>query len=254
MTGARLQGKAVLVTGAAGGIGRATAARLAAEGARLALADRDVAGLESVAASISGSQPRPTIIVFDAADLASSAALVDSAVAALGRVDAVCNIAGIFAKAHFTDIRADDWDRMLRINLSSVFCIAQRAIPHLVQTKGSIVNTASIAGLDGIAYAASYAVSKAGIIALTKCLAIEYSPVGVRANVICPGGIRTAMGGSPPLPDADPDLAIRRSKLPGFNGLGEPDDIAAAFSYLVSDDARFVSGAVLTVDGAQHLI
>jgi NAD(P)-dependent dehydrogenase (short-subunit alcohol dehydrogenase family) len=254
MTPRRLDDKAVLVTGAAGGIGKATALRLASEGARLALADRDAAGLKSLAAELSQAGREPAIIEFDAADFDSSAALVDRAVAEFGRLDAVCNIAGIFAKAHFTDIRTEDWDRMLRINLSSVFRIVQRAMPHLIAAKGSIVNTASIAGLDGIAYAAHYAVSKAGIIALTKTLAIEYSPAGVRANVICPGGIRTSMGGSAPLPDADPDLAIRRSKLPGFNGLGEPSDMAAAFAYLVSDDARFVSGAVLTVDGAQHLI
>jgi NAD(P)-dependent dehydrogenase (short-subunit alcohol dehydrogenase family) len=250
----RLEKRSILVTGAAGGIGRATAERLAAEGARLTLADRDATGLKAAAHAIAHSEQEPAIIEYDAADYEASAKIVDHAIAAHGRLDAVCNVAGIFAKSHFAEIRAEDWDRMLRINLSSVFCIVQRALPSLIQARGSIVNTASIAGINGIAYAAPYAVSKAGIIALTKSLAVEYAASGVRINVICPGGVRTAMGGSPPLPDADPDLAIRRSKLPGFDGLGEPGDIAAAFAYLVSDDARYVSGTVLTVDGAQSLL
>ena len=248
----RLQGKVVLVTGAAAGIGRATALRLVGEGARVALADRNVEGLKETAAQLGQDAP---LLDYDAMDAASSMSIVDRALAAYGRLDGVCNIGGVFSKGHLERISADEWDRILRINLTSVFHIAQRAVPELAKTRGAIVNTSSIAGLDGLAYAAAYAVAKAGIIALTKTIAIEFSGSGVRANAICPGGVRTAMGGSAPLPDADPDLAIRRSRLPDLEGgLGEPGDIAAAFAYLVSDDARYVSGTVLTVDGAQHLI
>ncbi|MGO4835679.1 SDR family NAD(P)-dependent oxidoreductase, partial [Rhizobiaceae sp. 2RAB30] len=173
---------------------------------------------------------------------------------ALGRLDAVCNIAGVLSKGHFTEITDGDWQRVLQINLTSVFHIMQRAIPALKQTRGSIVNTASIAGLDGLAYATAYAVSKAGIVALTQSAAAEFASAGVRVNAIAPGGVRTSMGGSTELKNADPDLAIRRSKLPGLDGLGDPKDLAAAYAYLVSDDARYVSGSVLTVDGAQRLI
>jgi NAD(P)-dependent dehydrogenase (short-subunit alcohol dehydrogenase family) len=247
----RLQGKIVLVTGAAAGIGRATALRLASEGARLALADRNVEGLKETAAELGADAP---LIEYDAMDAASSMTVVDLTLEAYGRIDGVCNIAGVFSKGHLDKIGADDWERILRINLTSVFHIAQRAVPALIETKGSIVNTSSIAGLDGLAYAAAYAVAKAGVISLTKTMAIEFSGVGVRANVVCPGGVRTAMGGSAPLPDADPALAIRRSRLPGLDGLGEPSDLAAAYAYLLSDDARYVSGSVLVVDGAQHLI
>jgi len=247
----RLQGKAVLVTGAAAGIGRATALRLVGEGARVALADRNVDGLKETAAQLGIEAP---LIEYDAMDAASSMAIVDRAVDACGRLDGLCNIGGVFAKGHSDRFAADDWERILRINLTSVFHISQRAIPALVETRGSIVNTSSIAGLDGLAYAAAYAVAKAGVISLTKTIAIEFSGVGVRANVICPGGVRTAMGGSAPLPDADPALAIRRSRLPGLDGLGDPGDLAAAYAYLLSDDARYVSGTVLVVDGAQHLI
>lgn len=247
----RLDGKAILVTGAAGAIGRAAAARLAAEGARLVVADRQAEALAAVAEAIDGA----TAVTYDAASAASSADLVDAAAARLGGLDAVCNIAGIFAKAHVADVTRADWDLMLQVNLSSVFTIAQRAIPHLARRGGSLVNTASLAALEGMAYAAPYAVAKAGIIALSKSLAAEFAGAGVRVNVVCPGGIRSGMSTVPAVPDADPDLAFRRSKLRGFDGgLGEPRDIAAAFAYLVSDDARFVSGSVLVVDGAQMLI
>lgn len=250
----RLAGKAILVTGAAGGIGRATARRLTSEGASLVLADFDSGGLDAVATELALSGSRPPVVQYDAADVDSSRRAVSEAVATLGRLDAVCNIAGTFLKAHSGSVPIEDWQRVLDINLTSVFAISQAALPALLATRGTLVNTASIAGLDGLAYCAAYAVSKAGVITLTKTLAAEFAAAGLRANVVCPGGTRTAMGGSASLPDADPDLAIRRSKLPGFDGLGEPDDIAAAFAYLVSDDARFVSGTVLTVDGAQQLL
>jgi NAD(P)-dependent dehydrogenase (short-subunit alcohol dehydrogenase family) len=250
----RLAGKAMLVTGAAGGIGRATAGRLASEGASLVLADFNAEGLEIVADELAATGLRPDLIQYDAADVGSSRQLVNQAIAKLGRLDAVCNIGGIFLKAHSDKMSVEDWERILNINLTSVFAISQAALPALIAARGALVNTASIAGLEGLPYCAAYAVSKAGVITLTKTLAAEFAAAGLRANVVCPGGIRTSMGGSASLPDADPDLAIRRSKLPGFDGLGDPDDIAAAFAYLVSDDARFVSGTVLTVDGAQQLL
>lgn len=245
----RLAGKAILITGAAAGIGRATAIRLAAEGATLALADRDADGLS--ACEVSGGAHR---IVYDAADAEGSMRMVEEAVAALGTLDGVCNIAGVYAKAHLTQTPAADWQRILQINLTSVFHIMQRAVPHLVRTRGAIVNTASIAALDGLAYSAAYAVSKAGVIALTQSAAAEFAQAGVRVNAVAPGGVRTSMGGSSPLPDADPDLTLSRSKLPDLDGFGAPEDLAAAYAYLVSGDARYVSGTVLTVDGAQRLM
>lgn len=250
----RLKDKAILVTGAAGAIGRATALRLGAEGARLVLADRENEALKASAAEVASAGGSAGTIVFDAQSSSSCTALVDDAAARLGALDAICNIAGIYAKARFTDISEQDWGRMMQINLSSVFTISQRAIPHLEKSRGVVVNTSSLAALEGLAYSSSYAVSKAGVIALTKSLAAEYASSGIRFNAICPGGIRSSMSAIAPVPDADPDLAFRRSKLRGFDGLGEPRDIAAAFAYLVSEDARFVSGTALIVDGAQMLI
>ncbi|MEW6645238.1 MAG: SDR family NAD(P)-dependent oxidoreductase [Pseudomonadota bacterium] len=250
----RLDNKAILVTGAAGAIGRATAMRLASEGARLILSDRPSQALDAVATDIAATGGHAEAVTFDAESGESCTALVDKAASRLGALDAICNIAGIYAKTRFTDISAQDWTRMMQINLSSVFAISQRAIPHLAASGGVVVNTSSLAALEGLAYSASYAVSKAGVLALTKSLAAEYASAGIRFNAICPGGIRSSMSSATPVPDADPDLAFRRSKLRGFDGLGEPRDIAAAFAYLVSEDARFVSGTVLVVDGAQFLI
>jgi NAD(P)-dependent dehydrogenase (short-subunit alcohol dehydrogenase family) len=252
----RLEGRIVLITGAAGAIGGATARRFASEGARLLLADRAESRPDALADEIAATgAARPVVLSYDAASSASSSTLVADAVAAAGGLDVVCNIAGLYAKAHSTDVTDADWDRMLQINLSSVFAISRAAIPHLRRSGGSVTSTSSLAGLKGHPYSTAYAVAKAGIIAMTKSLAAEYIRDGIRFNAICPGGIRSGMSAVAPVPGADPDLAFRRSKLKGCaDGLGEPSDIAAAFAYLASDDARFVTGSVLVVDGGQMLL
>ncbi|MCI5074486.1 SDR family NAD(P)-dependent oxidoreductase [Oricola sp.] len=252
----RLENRSILVTGATGAIGRGTAHRLASEGARLALADRDDDTLAALADEIEASGAfRPATLVHDAASAQSNATLVHDAVARMNGLDAVCNVAGIYTKAHSADVSDSEWDRVLQINLSSVFTICREAIGPLAQTGGCVVNTSSLAALEGLAYSTAYAVSKAGVIALTKSLAAEYAATGIRFNAICPGGIRSSMSTVPAVTDADPDLTFRRSKLRGFEGgLGEPKDIAAAFAYLVSEDARFVSGSVMVIDGAQFLL
>jgi meso-butanediol dehydrogenase/(S,S)-butanediol dehydrogenase/diacetyl reductase len=251
----RLEGQSILVTGAAGAVGRATATRLANEGARLVLADLVAPALGALADEIAGlGAARPYVATYDAASGEASAGLVEAALSAEGKLNAVCNIAGIYAKARSTDVSDAEWARVLQINLASVFTISRQAIPHLAKTGGSVVSTSSLAALEGLAYATAYAVSKAGIIAMTKSLAAEYAATGIRFNAVCPGGIKSSMSGLPAVPDADPDLAFRRSKLRGFDGYGEPADVAAAVAYLLSEDARYVSGSVLIIDGAQNLI
>lgn len=250
---ARLAEKRILVTGASGAIGAATAHRLAGEGALLALADLRAPDrtADEIAQELGA---RPETFGYDARAPDDSTALVSRAVAALGGLDGVCNIAGVYAKVRSTDITPEDWHRSLTINLTSAFLICRAAIPYLAQTGGSVVNTSSLAALEGLAYSTAYATAKAGVIAMTKSLAAEYASAGVRFNAICPGGIRSGMSVVAPVPDADPDLTFRRSKLKGFDGLGEPSDIAAGFAYLLSPDARFVSGTALVIDGAQFLI
>ncbi|WP_281985057.1 SDR family NAD(P)-dependent oxidoreductase [Thalassorhabdomicrobium marinisediminis] len=252
----RLEGKVILVTGATGSIGRATAIRLAQEGAKLALADRASSSTDELVTEIAQTGAgTPEIFHYDALDAVSCRALVADVVQAYGRLDGLCNIAGAYAKTSATDVGDDDWNTLLQINLNSTFTLTREAIPHLQKSGGNVVSTSSLAALNGLAYATAYASAKAALIAMTKSLAAEYASCGVRVNVICPGGIRSEMSAIPPVPGADPELIMRRSKLKGFaDGLGDPKDIAAGFAYLLSDDARFVSGAVLVIDGAQGLI
>ncbi len=233
----RLAGKAILVTGAASGIGRATAIMMAAEGARLVLGDFNRAGVEATAAEIGDAA---TAVQYDAADGTSSRALVDAAVAILGRLDVVANIAGVMQRGPFEEITPDEWDRTLAVNLTSYFHVSQQALPHLLETRGNIVNMSSSAGVRGVALSAAYSASKHGVVGLTKSMAAAFKDRHVRVNAISPGPIDTPL--------------IRPIKPPPGSPLanipwGEPQDVAAAVVYLASDEAKFISGAVLQIDG-----
>jgi meso-butanediol dehydrogenase/(S,S)-butanediol dehydrogenase/diacetyl reductase len=246
----RFVGKVALVTGAASGIGRATALRVASEGARIVAADRDRAGLDALLAELPGAR----VLVYDAADGEASAAMTREAAAAFGRLDGlVCN-AGIYRRAHFADIAPADWHALLSVNLTSVFRIIQAALPALRESRGAVVATSSTSAEHGIAYAAPYSVAKAGITALMKSLAIEFASAGIRFNAVAPGRVKTAIGaGLKPLEGADERLATRANKLAGRMEGGEPEDIAGVIAFLLSDDSAYVTGALLTADGAQHL-
>jgi NAD(P)-dependent dehydrogenase (short-subunit alcohol dehydrogenase family) len=250
----RFEGRSVLLTGAASGIGKATASRFAAEGADLVLADINEDGVAAVAAEFRDRLGAKVVShAFNAAEAGSCKALVDTAVAWLGKLDVVANIAGIMDWGPLAGFSEERWERMLRINLSSVFFISQRAMPHLVRTKGNIVNMSSAAGLVGIAYTAAYCAAKAGVVAVTKSMAIEFASSNVRVNAICPGGVRTPMNsGAASFPDGvNVDLLMRNSSKLKDLDFCEPEDIAASVLFLASDEARFISGTILSVDGAQ---
>lgn len=239
-------GKKVLVTGAAGGIGRATAIRLAAEGAQVTIGDINAAGLEATAAMMA---TPARVHPYDAADMDSCRALV--AAAASDGLDVLCNVAGLLKWGLSTEFAVEDFERILRINTTSVFVLCQAALPHLIASKGNIVNTASTAALQGIAYTVAYSASKHAVAAITKGLAIEFAAQGVRVNAICPGHVNTAMGNAPP-PPGDVDWALVMRNAPKLaNGTCEPEDIAELFAYLASDRARKVTGALFTIDGGQ---
>ena len=173
--------------------------------------------------------------------------MVDEAVAAMGRLDVLMNIAGVLDWGHFTDLTDAKWDRMLRINLTGLMVATQQALPHLIATRGAVVNTSSSAGMIGQAYYVGYGTTKGAIISFTKSVAMEYIVQGVRSNAICPGGIESAITEGVPHPD-DINLKLWHRIFPKTDRFGKPHDIAAAYAYLGSDEASYVTGAVLAVD------
>lgn len=241
-----LQGKRVLITGAASGIGRATAIKFAAEGASVTIGDVDEAGLGQTASLMAVA---PRIQPFDAADHASCRALV--AAAAGEGLDVLCNIAGVLDWGSTEHFPVEKFERILAINTTSVFVLCQAALPYLIASRGNIVNTASTAGVQGIAYNVAYSASKHAVAGITKSLAVELAGKGVRVNAICPGAVATPMTATMPNdPDIDWPLVMRNApKLP--EGTCEPEDIAELFAFLASDKARKVTGSLYTMDGGQ---
>lgn len=228
----RFTGKRVLVTGAASGVGKATAELFAAEGAELLALDVTEA---------------PGVTRCELTDFEA----VRSLVAGAGAFDVVLNIAGIVRLDHLADVPLETWQRHLDVNLTAPFVISQAALPGLRERKGNIVNVASVAGLRGQAYSAAYCASKAGLVMLTKSMALELAGQGVRVNCVCPGGINTPLlvGVAKTMPtDLDPTLMARLyNPLPP--GFCEPDEIAEAIAYLASDAARSITGSALSIDG-----
>jgi meso-butanediol dehydrogenase / (S,S)-butanediol dehydrogenase / diacetyl reductase len=233
----RYAGKAALVTGAASGVGRATALRLAAEGARVVCLDRVPAGPGGLALTC---DVRVEDEVRDA---------VQRAVDWAGRLDLVANVAGVAAFGHTTDVTLAEWERILSVNLTGTFLVTREALAHLVASRGAVVNVASLAGVRGWRYSAAYSASKGGVVALTRALAVEYAARGVRVACVCPGSVDTPLrAGLTPVPDADPALRGHGRALVE-PPVARPDEIAAAIAYLGSAEARFATGAVLRLDG-----
>ena len=248
----RFEGKSAIVTGAASGIGEATAERLAQEGADVVIADLNLEGAKAVAAAIATEHGVAAhALAFDAGDAVSCGTLVDQAVAALGKLDVVVNNAGIMDWSRSEEYPDERWDRMVRINLSSLFHISKHALPHLLQTKGNIVNMASAAGIVGVPYAVGYSTTKAGVLGMTRALAIEFADRGVRINAICPGAVDTPLNVTvTPLPTWIEPIKLM-GLAPKTNKASAPSEIAAAVAYLASDEACNVTGSALSIDGGQ---
>lgn len=243
----RLHNKIALVTGGASGIGRRTCERFAEEGATVVVADRDEAGARDVAATLGGGASAVTV---DVADSVSAAAAIQTVIDRHGRLDTLVNNAGVTIVGAVHALSEEEWDREMDVNVKSVYLMSKHAWPHLLQSRGSIVNTASIAALWAIPADAAYCASKAAVMMLTKCLALDGAKAGVRANCVCPGYIDTPMiqGYFDDQPDPDQARSFAENMHP-LGRLGFPGDIAEAFVYLASDQASWVTGTALTVDG-----
>ena len=251
----RLSGKAALVTGAASGIGRATALRFAAEGARVAGVDQNEVGLAETVAAIEAGGGQALAITADLALADQAQPALAEAGGKLGRVDVVFNGAGASGRrwgdGPVDECTEEAWERVLATNLTSMFLVCKHAVPWLLRGGGgSIINLSSVLGLvggDEDFATHAYAASKGGIIALSRAMAVYYAPRGIRVNVIAPGLIATPMSARA---QSDPRILARLPRLQPLAGaMGRPEDVAAAAAYLASDDARFVTGTVLTVDG-----
>jgi meso-butanediol dehydrogenase/(S,S)-butanediol dehydrogenase/diacetyl reductase len=245
----RFASKSVLVTGAASGIGRATAIRLASEGARIFACDVDEARLGETVRSIDAAGGAAVAHRLDVSAPAACRDAVAAAVARFQKLDVLCNVAGVMSWGHATEFSEAEWNRVVGVNLSGVFFLCQAAIPHLLATRGVIVNMASAAGIKGQAYTLPYAVTKAGVVSLTRCLALEYGKQGLRAVAVAPGGVKTALTAQTKFPEGA-DMTLIHKMMP-LVPLAQPEEIAAAVAYLASDEARFVNGAVLAIDGGQ---
>jgi meso-butanediol dehydrogenase/(S,S)-butanediol dehydrogenase/diacetyl reductase len=245
----RFEGKAALVTGAGSGIGRATALKLAEEGAHIFACDINASGLAECQAEVKSAGGRLDTHVLDVSDADACREAVTLAADCCGRLDVLCNIAGISMIDHMTNFTDAQWNKMLGVNLSSVFFLSQAAIPHLLESKGNIVNMASTAGLVGQAYNSMYCATKAAVVMLTRSMAIEYGKAGVRVNAVCPGGVNTALIAAFKVPEnADEHLL---QKLMPLVALADASEIAGAVAYLASDEARYVNGTAFAIDGGQ---
>lgn len=252
----RFTDRVVIVTGAASGIGRATAARLAAEGARVLASDITADALDaSVAEARAGVGPGGEVVahVADISDEAQAAGTIAAAVERWGRLDALCNIAGMLKTVRTHECDLDTWNRVINVNLTGTFLMCRAALPHLMESRGAIVNAASTSSFFGHPWMAAYASSKGAIAALTHTLAVEYCKEGVRVNAIAPGSVTSGITNNVAFPDdltKDEGKLVRRIMSP--TGFGDPADVASVVALLASDDGRHMTGEIIRIDGGTH--
>jgi len=252
----RLAGRVAVVTGAASGIGKATAARLAREGARVAAVDRHLAGAEETAAAIRAGGGTARAYACDVADSAQVAAAAQATLRDLGPVDVLANVAGIgdAVGSDITELDDARWNHVLAVNLSGAFYWCRALLPGMAERgRGAVVNVSSLAGRSKSANGGpAYTASKAGLLGLTRHLAFDYGPRGVRVNAICPGGVDTPLLRAGRAAETSEERSVRLAAYGYFmpiKRISTPDEQAAAIAFLASDEASYVNGVSLDVNG-----
>jgi NAD(P)-dependent dehydrogenase (short-subunit alcohol dehydrogenase family) len=244
----RFTDKVAIVSGVASGIGKATAERLAAEGATVAGFDVNLAAAEATVAGIVEAGGTATAHGVDVSDDASVQAGVAAAVEAHGRPQVVCNIAGIGTFDWTHEMPVETWNRIIGVNLTGTFLMCRATIPHLLDGGGVIVNTASTAGLYGQPWSAAYCGSKGGVVLMTKALAYEYEETDLRVNAVAPGGVETPIQKDfYDVPEGGDGRKL--FKMMSRKGMCSPEEVAGTFAYVASDEARYMNGSIVVIDG-----
>ena len=236
-----------VVTGAGSGLGRATAHRFGDDGAAVAAVDLDVDAAEKTTAEIGERGGSARAYQVDVTDPAAVKRTVEAVAADLGRPQVLVNSAGIGGFAHTVDETYERWSAILGVNLTGTFLMCQAALPHMLDGGGAIVNVASNAGLMGQPYSAAYCASKGGVVNLTRALSVEYVKRGVRVNAVAPGGMNTPMIAGFTMPEGVNLKEFARVTSP--LGYAEPEEVAGVIAYIASDDARYMTGSIVSFDG-----
>lgn len=247
----RFQSAVAVVTGAAVGIGQATLIAFAREGARVALVDRDLERGQSLVDELRRDGHDALAIKADVASESDVRAMIQQVVDQWGRLDILVNNAGVYLQGDVTQTSLEDWERIMRINVTGAFLCSKYAAPIMIaQKRGVIVNVASEAGLVGIKGQVAYNVSKGAMIALTRSCAVDLAEYGIRVNSVCPGTTATPLVEAAVNRAPDPAAARRHlEQIRPANRLGTPQEIASAILYLASDEAAYATGAILSIDG-----
>ncbi len=251
----KLDRRVAIITGAAAGIGEASARLFAQEGARLVLMDLDGEGLAGLVRDLERASTVVLDIAGDVSDSAVCREVIERTVSQFGRIDVLFNNAGIVLNGTLVECTEEEWQRTIDINLKSMYLMSRAAVPAMQRHgSGCIVNMSSIAGTDGVANRGAYSVSKAGVIGLTKSLAIDFIKDGIRVNCICPATVDTPSLRRRIAASADPEAALRAfvARQP-MGRMARPEEIASLALYLASDDSRFMTGQAIVMDGGMKL-